>query len=75
MESRYFIPITKVVLPLVGSPTLVLRHLMGAAGVSLPKLEQEVGFGIGVSLLRMDVTTDAARKRGTKVGFGISLSK
>ena len=75
VESRYFIPITKVVLPLVGSPTLVLRHLMGAAGVSLPKLEQEVGFGIGVSLLRMDVTTDAARKRGTKVGFGISLSK
>lgn len=75
VESRYFIPITQVVLPMVGSPTLMLRHIMGTAGVTLPKLEQEVGFGIGVSMLRFDVTTDAARKRGTKIGFGISLSK
>lgn len=75
VESRYFIPIPAIVLPLVGSPTLMLRHLMGAAGVTLPKLEQEVGVGIAVSLLRLDVTTDAAGKRGTKVGFGVSLSK
>lgn len=75
VESRYFIPVPAVVLPLVGSPTVMLRHIMGAAGVSLPKLEQEVGIGIGISLLRLDFTTDAARKRGSKVGVGISLSK
>ena len=75
VESRYFIPIPGIVLPMVGSPTLMLRHLMGTAGTSLPKLEQEVGFGIGVSMVRLDVTTDAARKRGTKIGVGASLSK
>ncbi len=75
VESRYFIPVPAIVLPMVGSPTLMLRHIIGAAGVSLPTLEQEVGIGVGVSFLRLDVTTDAARKRGTKVGFGVSLSK
>ena len=76
LDSRYSIPIERVVLPMAGSPVLILRHLMGTAGVNrLPKLEQEVGIGVGLSLLRLDVTTDAARKRGTKIGIGISLAQ
>jgi hypothetical protein len=48
---------------------------MGAAGVrTLPKLEQEIGAGIGVSLLRFDVTTDVAGKRKTRFGFGLSMT-
>lgn len=74
VESRYSIPLSMIVLPVVGSPTVLVRHLMGAAGVgSLPKLEQELGAGLGISMLRVDVTVDAAGKRSADVGFGLSL--
>ena len=75
LESRYSIPLSFVVLPAVGSPTIFVRHLMGAAGVgSLPKLEQEIGGGIGISLFRADVTIDAAGKRKADFGVGFSTS-
>jgi hypothetical protein len=75
VESRYSIPLPGIVLPVVGSPTIFVRHLMGAAGVrSLPKLEQELGAGLGISLLRVDVTIDAAGKRKADFGIGLSLS-
>jgi hypothetical protein len=74
VDSRYQIPILAIVLPKVGSPTIFLRHLMGAAGVrSLPKLEQELGAGLGLSILRADYTVDAAGKRDAKFSFGFSL--
>jgi hypothetical protein len=76
IESRYSIPIDAVVLPMVGSPQIILRHLIGTAGINrLPALEQEVGIGLSVNLLRLDFTADAARKRGSKIGFGLSLTK
>jgi hypothetical protein len=75
VESRYTIPVFGVVLPLLGMPTIFLRHLMGAAGVgSLPKLEQEIGAGIGIKMIRFDVTTDVAGKRDTQFGFGILVN-
>lgn len=74
LETRYLIPIDAVLLPVIGIPVLTLRHAMGAAGVStLPNLEQEIGAGLGLSALHLDVSTDVARKRGTKVSLGISL--
>jgi hypothetical protein len=75
IDSRYAIPMTPIVLPLVGYPTVYLRHAMGAAGVgTLPKLEQEIGAGIGVKMLRADFMVDVAGKRGTKFSAGVSLS-
>ncbi|MES2179780.1 MAG: hypothetical protein V4550_18110 [Gemmatimonadota bacterium] len=79
VESRYLIPVPAVQLPFVGSPILTLRHILGGAGVgSLPKLEQEVGIGLGLSALRIDLTVDASRHRDSrllgKLGFGISLT-
>jgi hypothetical protein len=74
VESRYIIPLPGIALPLVGSPVLTLRHIMGSAGVgSLPSLEQEIGAGIGLSALRLDYTIDAGGNRGHKFGVGISL--
>lgn len=74
VESRYQIPFASIVIPKVGSPTLFLRHLMGSAGVgSLPKLEQELGVGVGLSFLRADYTVDAAGERDPKLSFGFSL--
>ena len=74
VESRYIVPVPGLILPLVGSPVLTLRHIMGSAGVgSLPRLEQEIGLGLGLSALRLDYTTDAGGSRGHKFGIGISL--
>lgn len=76
LESRYRIPIPGIQLPYAGAPTLWLRDIIGAAGVkSIPRLEHEVGIGVGLSILRLDVTTDASGDRGTKVGVGVSLSR
>lgn len=75
LDSRYRIPIDRLVLPFVGSPAITLRHQMGAAGVgSLPTLEQAVGVGVSVRMLRMDFLTDVAGDRGSKISFGVSLS-
>jgi hypothetical protein len=75
LDSRYRIPIDRIVLPFVGSPAITLRHQMGAAGVrSLPSLEQAVGVGLSVKMLRMDFLTDVAGERGSKISFGVSLS-
>ena len=74
LETRYVIPLSGVMLPVVGSPVLTLLHLIGSAGVrSLPSLEQEIGLGVGLRALRFDFVTDAGRQRGSKIGLGISL--
>lgn len=76
VESRYQIPIALIVLPKVGSPTLHLRHLLGAAGVgSLPKLEQELGVGVGISVLRVEGTFDAAGKRDARYSAGFAFGR
>ena len=76
VDSRYEIPITAIVVQKVGSPTLFVRHLMGATGVgSLPSLEQEIGVGVGLSVLRADVTFDVAGERDTRFGVGFFLAR
>ena len=76
VESRYVVPLERVVLPLVGSPTFTLRHIMGTAAVNgVPSLEQEIGVGVGLSALRLDVTQDVGGNRGHKFSLGVSLSK
>ena len=66
VESRYEIPIAALVLPKLGSPTLELRHLMGAAGVgSLPKLEQELSVGLRLSCPA--IRGDVRRRRRSRL--------
>jgi hypothetical protein len=63
-DSRYEIPIDRIVLPYTGAPSLTLRHIMGAAGVgSLPTLEQRVGLRVALSVARIEILTDPAKKR------------
>jgi hypothetical protein len=76
LESRYAIPIESIVLPVIGAPIVTLRHIMGSAGVTgLPSLEQEIGVGLGLSAVRLDLTHDVANGRGRKFSVGFSLSK
>ena len=76
VESRYEIPVAAIVLPRIGSPTLHLRHLMGSAGVgALPPLEQELGVGVGISVLRFEATFDAAGDRDPRYGVVVTIGR
>ncbi len=75
VENRYLIPIEAITLPFVGSPVLSLRDAFGAAGVgSLPSFQHEIGAGIGLFALHLDVNTAVAGRKRTKFGASISLS-
>ena len=75
VENRYLIPLEAVHLPVVGSPVLSIRDAFGGAGVgAIPALQHEIGVGLGVSALHLDVNTGVAGRRRTNVGIGISLS-
>lgn len=76
IESRYQIPVAAFVLPKIGPPTLHLRHLMGAAGVgALPELEQELGVGVGISVVRFEATFDASGDRATRYGVSVVMGR
>jgi hypothetical protein len=76
LENRYMIPIQAVQLPVIGNPVVTLRDAFGSAGVgSLPRFQHEIGIGIGVSAVRLEVATAVAGKRGTEVGLGISFRR
>lgn len=78
-EGEYMIPIERIVLGPVGSPFIALRYAAGSAGVgSLPSLIQNVGIGVGVSVLRVDFSLDPAGSRNplsrrSAVSYGVSL--
>ena len=74
LESFYSIPLDAFYMRLIGSPILSLRDWIGTAGVGrMPGLEHEIGGGIGFTILHLDLSTDVARKRGTKVGLSLSF--
>jgi hypothetical protein len=76
VASRYLIPIEKIVLPYVGSPVLSLRDAFGGAGVgSIPQIQHEIGVGIGVSALHVDLDRGVAGRKRTKFSVSLSLSQ
>jgi len=61
LNAAYSIPIDRLKLPLVGPPTVVIRHAMGSAGVGrLPELEQATGIRLLVSILYGEFLVDPA---------------
>ena len=73
LDGRYEIPLDSISLPVLGSPTITLRHLLGAAGVQrLPRLEQRVGLRVALSALRVEVLADPVTRRG-RVGLGLAF--
>jgi hypothetical protein len=79
VENRYTIPLEMARISLGPAgiiPVLTLRDAFGAAGVgSLPGLQHEIGVGIGLSAIRLDVTRGVAGRKRTELGVGISLSR
>jgi hypothetical protein len=61
LDAAYSIPLDRLKLPLVGPPTIMIRHSMGSAGVGrLPDLEQATGLRLIVSILYGEVLVDPA---------------
>ena len=74
-ESRYSIPIERIIIPLLGSPTFMVRHMLGAAGEgSLPRLEQNLGVRLSLFAFKVDYTVDP-RTRDTDLSFGVAMSR
>ena len=74
VDSRYTIPVERIQLPKVGAPTLSLIHRIGGAGVrSVGPLDQEVGVGVGISLIDVEVITGASGQNRTQVGVSVHL--
>ena len=81
VEGDYTIPIDRIQLPFVGSPSFGLKYAAGSAGVgSLPTLIQNLGVSLGVSFLKVEYTIDPAQNRSPfshksafTIGFSLSL--
>jgi hypothetical protein len=71
-EGNYIIPVPIVETPFIGSPTVTLRYMTGAAGIdSLPKFTQNVGARVGTRFIGIEYVIDPATKESR---FGIALS-
>ena len=76
LDSEYSIPVNRLALPGVGPPTLFVTHYLGTAGVgSLPSLQQEIGVGVSVNLLRAALVFDASGDLPTLFSVGFSLPR
>ena len=75
VESNYFIPLLRLDLPIVGPPSITLRHMIGSAGVgSLPDFEQNLALRVALSFFRVDFAVDPARRKW-EVSPGLSLAR
>ncbi len=80
VNGDYMIPFEKIQIPIVGNPFLALSYTAGSAGVGgLPSLIQNLGVGVGASILRVDFFVDPAHNRSpfshkTAVTFGADLA-
>ena len=73
LENRYIIPVPAIRLPFVGSPTVTLRHILGAAAIQrMPALTQIVGVRLSVLLVRADVLMDTKTHK-VEIHTGLSL--
>jgi hypothetical protein len=74
VEQGYAVPLKRPRLPLVGPPTLTLRHVLGAAGVGgLPALEQELGLRLGIGFFRADFVANVRTGR-SEGNFGFAFA-
>lgn len=72
-ESRYSIPIERIRIPIAGSPVIMLRHMIGMAGIdSLSSFEQNLAVRVRVGPIRVDWAIDPV-SRDTKLSAGLAL--
>jgi hypothetical protein len=74
VDQRYSIPLNNVRFGILGVPTLQFRHRLGGAGLGkLPTLEQMIGAGVSLTVIRGEVQLDpSTRKVRFSAGFTFS---
>jgi hypothetical protein len=76
VESSYIIPVNNIVLPVVGSPSVEVVHLAGAAwtGDNEPQWVQNAGAGLIFALARVRVVVNPAdRPVAPRFSFGFYI--
>ena len=74
VESQASLPVKQIRLPFIGSPTVSLRHMMGAAGVGgLPGLTHNLGVRVAMTLVKLEFVIDPV-SGATDFGAGFSFS-
>jgi hypothetical protein len=72
VDGVYLVPLTRVRIPVVGSPSVGVRYAAGSAGVrELPKFMQNVGVRVALGLARVDVIVNPATGEAN-VGVGVT---
>ncbi len=75
VEQQYSVPVERVRLWFLGSPTVALRHMIGSAGIEeLPDFRQNVGVRVLLSFFRADYTIDP-ENGDSKFSVGLSLGR
>lgn len=75
LDGRYSIPITPIVLPFAGSPTLILREAVGGADRGrFPVLQQATGFRLALSVVYFELLVDPVHHRVHR-GLGITVAR
>lgn len=75
LDSRYEIPVARIKLPFVGSPTFAIRHRIGSAGIQrLPRFVQNVSAMVSLSFVRAEYTFDPAT-RDSRFKLGLSFAR
>jgi hypothetical protein len=74
-DSRYHIPIDRIVVPFLGSPRLTLRHAIGGAGVGgVGTLVQNVGARVALGPFRVEYAIDPATQ-DAKFDFTLGFTR
>jgi hypothetical protein len=75
VDQRYAIPLNNVRVGMFGVPTLQFRHRLGSAGLGkLPDLEQVIGVGISLTVIRGEVQLDPSTRK-VRFGAGFTFSR
>lgn len=75
IDQRYSYPLLNVRIGLFGTPTLLLRHRLGSAGLAkLPSFQQVLGAGVMLTLVRAEVQMDPATGKA-RFSMGLSFSR
>lgn len=75
LDQRYSLPLTRIQLGRLGVPSLQLRHRLGSAGFErLPSLEQTLGLGLIVSVVRGEFLIDPATGE-TRFSLGFAFAR
>lgn len=75
VESRYTIPIEQLSIKFLGSPSLMVRHMIGSAGVDrLPGFVNNLGVRVSLSLFKVDWVIDPETS-DTDFSFGLSFAR